>query len=233
MERIHSVKFAILPSTAFIMAAVAGFVDVIGFVGVNKLFTAHVTGNIIIAISEIVHHEPGVLPKVIAIPLFVLVVGITTWVIEKWGQTKRQFAAWLFIEALFLLAFMLAGVYVLPDYSFRSWQYIFSAMLAVTAMAIHNTLNRTFMTLFPPGTVMTGNLTQIVIDSVSYFWRKSLPYHTPTPFIQHGEISRFGHIFLGFVLGGILAAIGYMTIGFWSVSVTVILLLLMTLKLKG
>jgi uncharacterized membrane protein YoaK (UPF0700 family) len=225
-----SIKFAELQSTAFMMAAIAGFVDVIGFIGASKLFTAHITGNIVIAISEFIYHEPGVAAKLIALPVFILIVGITTWIIERHRQTKLLLSIWFIIEALLLAAFMFGGVYILPIHSLGSWQYISSAMLGVSAMAIHNTLLRTFMVVHPPCTVMTGNLTQFMIDFVSYYWRKTLPYQVESSLINHAGIKRFGGVFLGFLIGGTIAAFGFDTFGFWIVSLSIILLLILAVR---
>ncbi len=219
-----TLRFAGLPSTAFFMAAIAGFTDVIGFVGVNKLFTAHITGNIVIAISELLHHSPGIAAQIISLPFFILIVALLTWMIEKHGQTKRLLAAFLAVEALLLTAFLFAGVYVIPFRELNSLPYIGGGMLGVAAMAIHNTLLRTFMTSFPPCTVMTGNLTQFVVDCVSYYKRKSLPYAVETPFFSHAGIQRIGNVLLGFLVGGGIAAFGFGWIGFWILGCGVALL---------
>ncbi len=224
---IKTVKFASLSSMALMMAAISGFADVIGFVGVNRLFTAHITGNIVIAIAEIIHHESGVAAKLIAIPFFILIAAFTTWIIEMQGQTKRLLAIWFIIEALFLTAFMFTGIYILPFYEFGSWQYICCAMLPVCAMAIHNILLRTFMCTLPPCTVMTGNLSQLIVDSVSYVWRKTLPYNVEKTITSHAGIQRFGNVIIGFLIGGACAAFGFSAIGFWIIPLSVIALLFM------
>ena len=230
MEKQHSVPFATLPSTAFIIAAIAGFVDVIGFVGASKLFTAHITGNIVVAISEIIHKQEGVAAKIISLPLFILLAGITTWIVEMRGQSKALLASWFIIEALFLAAFMFAGIYILPFNALDSWQYITGGMFAVSAMAIHNTLLRTFMASFPPCTVMTGNLTQLIVDFVSYYWRKTLPHNVEMPITSHAGIKRFGNVFLGFLLGGTCAAFGFSTFGFWIIGLSAIILFIMAVR---
>lgn len=230
---IKSVKFASMPSTALMMAAIAGFIDVIGFIGVGKLFTAHITGNIVIAIAQIIDHEPGVITKIIAIPLFIVIAAFTSWTIEMQGQTKRLLVMWFIIEAILLTAFMCAGIYILPFYGLDSWHYICSAMLPVCAMAIHNILLRTYMRSLPPCTVMTGNLVQIIVDSVSYYWRKTLRYNVETPATSHVGIYSFGNVLLGFLIGGLSAAFGFFASGFWIVSISVIALLFMAARARA
>ncbi|MBM3192204.1 MAG: DUF1275 domain-containing protein, partial [Chlamydiae bacterium] len=131
--------------TGFMMACIAGFVDVFCFVEVNQLFTAHITGNIIIAIAEIIAHVPGVLAKLVALPIFLIIVMIVTSIIEKIGQTKRLLISLLLTEAVLLAVFAIIGHLIMPLGHVRSWPYISTGMIAVSAMAIHNTLLRTFM----------------------------------------------------------------------------------------
>lgn len=221
------VKFAFLTSTAFLMAAVAGFIDVIGFVGVNKLFTAHITGNIVVAFAEIIHHTPGVASKLIALPLFILLAMIVTALIEKYGQTKELLAFWFLAEVILLIGFMLAGVFILPKVSISSVLYITAGMLAVAAMAIHNTLLRTYMPHFPACTAMTGNLAQFVVDLVSYFWGWRFKYNLESRSKSHAGIKRFGNVLAGFSAGGAFAATSYIFLGFWAVTFAIIILVFM------
>jgi uncharacterized membrane protein YoaK (UPF0700 family) len=230
MEAQQAVKFAHLSSTAFLMAAIAGFIDVVGFVGVDKLFTSHITGNIVVAIAEIIHHGPGVASKIIALPMFILIAIIVTGCIEVCGQSRKLLALCFVIEALFLVGFMFTGMLILPHVAENSFPYIAIAMLAVCAMSIHNTLLRTFMIHFPPCTVMTGNLTQLIIDIVSFSWGWRQPHTIETRNKSHTNIKRYGNVFIGFLVGGGCAAIGYSLISFWIVALTIILLFFMAIK---
>lgn len=230
MEVQAKVNFAFLASTTFLMAAVAGFIDVIGFVGVNKLFTAHITGNLVVAMAEIIHHTPGVATKLIAIPLFIILAMMVTTLIEKQGQTKKLLAFWLIIEAVLLAGFMYAGLDVFPNVSVASGIYIIGAMLAVSAMAIHNTLLRTYMPHFPACTAMTGNLTQFVVDVTSYCWGWRLKYPVEKRAESLKGVRRYGNVLAGFLVGGTLAAIGYIFLGFWSVICAVTLLIFMAIR---
>jgi len=230
MKTRELIPFATLPSTAFMMAAVAGFSDVMGFVGANKLFTAHITGNIVIAISDVIHHEPGLSSKIISLPLFIVIVMFVTTFTEIRGQSRNLLAMWLFFEALFLTGFMFAGIYILNYDSVSSVLYTCGALLAVCAMAIHNVLLRTFMATFPPCTVMTGNLTQIIVDTVGYGWGWKASYPVESRTASHAGIRRFGNALIGFLVGGGLAAVGYTLFSFWSVAIPILLLLYMTIK---
>jgi uncharacterized membrane protein YoaK (UPF0700 family) len=227
-----TIPFTTRSRAAFLMAAIAGFIDVITFIGANHLFSAHITGNIVIAISEIVNHKNGVLSKVISIPLFIFFAFFMTLSIHRLGKSARILRAWLIAEALLLMAFMYGGIYFLSTYSVDSWQYIAAGMIAVCAMAIHNTLMRTYMTTLPPVTVMTGNLTQFTVDFANLMLtRNKSNLHEKHKAARNG-IERYGNVLLGFVVGGACAAVGFCWVSFWTVLLAVITIFVMAGQIK-
>jgi len=119
---------------------------------------------------------------------------------------------------------------VFPHITVVSALYIAGAMLAVSAMAIHNTLMRTFMLHFPACTVMTGNLTQFIVDLVSYCGGRWLKYNIETRAQSYKGIKRHGNVLLGFSMGGMVAVVGYVSMGFWSVFFAIALLVFMALR---
>jgi uncharacterized membrane protein YoaK (UPF0700 family) len=64
----HSAGMKVLP---FILSVVAGSVDVISFLGLNQLFTAHITGNLVILAAHIVAGTRASLALVISVPVFI------------------------------------------------------------------------------------------------------------------------------------------------------------------
>jgi len=208
------------------MAAIAGFIDVISFIGLNGLFTAHITGNIVIAIAQIIHKRSGILPKIVALPLFMLLAVLISWTIARRDITTRLLRIYLRLEALCLAAFMVFSAYIIPHVSVNSWSYLFVCMLPVTAMAIHNTLSRIYMNALPPVTVMTGNLSQFMVDLTAYCCH-ARPAVGEKRAVASAGIKRYGNILLGFLLGGLIAALSYVWLGFWLVSLTVIVLLIL------
>jgi uncharacterized membrane protein YoaK (UPF0700 family) len=61
----------------FILGLIAGSVDVIGFLGLNGLFTAHITGNLVILAAHIVAGGEASLPLVISVPVFIITLAVT------------------------------------------------------------------------------------------------------------------------------------------------------------
>src|SRR5271165_2728606 len=88
-----------------------GFVDAAGFLGLQGLFTAHVTGNFVTLGAALVFGSKGVIAKLIALPEFVCVVAIARLVgaaltARRWPTFRILLAA----KVLFLLAFFILAV---------------------------------------------------------------------------------------------------------------------------
>ena len=57
--------------------ATLSFVDVVGFIALFGLFTAHVTGNFIMLGLEMVHATKLAIAKLLAVPIFIMMVALT------------------------------------------------------------------------------------------------------------------------------------------------------------
>lgn len=57
------------------LSFVGGFVDVVGFIALFGLFTAHVTGNFIMLGLEMVHATKLAIAKLLAVPIFIMMVA--------------------------------------------------------------------------------------------------------------------------------------------------------------
>lgn len=61
------------PLLAALLSFNGGFVDTAGFIGLQGLFTAHVTGNFVTLGAALVFGTKGVIAKLIALPEFICV----------------------------------------------------------------------------------------------------------------------------------------------------------------
>lgn len=68
-----------LPSRAlpFVLRVIAGSTDIIGFLGLNGLFTAHITGNIVIFAAHVASSDPAIISYILSVPVFMLVLFLT------------------------------------------------------------------------------------------------------------------------------------------------------------
>ena len=64
----------LLPS---VLSLTAGSVDVISFLGLGGLFTAHITGNLVILAAHLVSGGAAPLAPMLSVPVFMAVLGLT------------------------------------------------------------------------------------------------------------------------------------------------------------
>src|SRR5260370_20138766 len=64
-----------------LLSVIAGMVDLTGFFTLGHIFTAHVTGNLVVAAAAAVHGGPLNMAQALAIPVFMLAVA-AVWVIS-------------------------------------------------------------------------------------------------------------------------------------------------------
>jgi uncharacterized membrane protein YoaK (UPF0700 family) len=61
----------------FVLSLVAGSADVTGLLGLGGLFTAHITGNVVVVAARLVAHEAAPLSHIIAVPVFIVILVLT------------------------------------------------------------------------------------------------------------------------------------------------------------
>jgi uncharacterized membrane protein YoaK (UPF0700 family) len=154
----------------FVLSMIAGSADVIGFLGLGGLLTAHITGNLVLLVARIVANEPVPLSYLIAVPVFVIVLGMTRLLVAVLEQLGIASLLPLLFQQFLLLCLSLAiclsaGPHVDPTTA----SMIFAGMLSVSAMAVQNVLVRISIRGAPSTAVMTTNITVFSID-VGEIW---------------------------------------------------------------
>jgi uncharacterized membrane protein YoaK (UPF0700 family) len=143
----------------------AGFVDTAGFLALHGLFTTHVTGNFVTLGAALVTGASGTLAKLLALPLFCVVVAAATLLGHLLTRLKLSpLRSLLFLQFVLLVTASVIAVQLgpFPDGDTHKALAIGGALVA--AMAIQNAAQRTYLSAFPPTTIMTGTTTQIMID---------------------------------------------------------------------
>lgn len=146
-----------------LLSAVAGMVDVIGYLGL-KVFTAHVTGNLVLMAAFVVRDGKPTPDQFMAVPVFIVAVAAVWWISKALNKRGAALA-----KPLLLIQFLLlAGVLVLavvydPAANPRGTMADITAAVAISAMACQFALLRFAMPVAPSTAVMTGNLTNVVL----------------------------------------------------------------------
>ncbi|MGA6135537.1 YoaK family protein [Acinetobacter dispersus] len=197
-----------------LLTVVGGAIDTIGFIALFGFFTAHVTGNLVLAGAAWVSGGSGIWIKLAAIPLFIVTVAITKYCIDRSAQ-KSKTLSYLFLgEAIFLTCFMLSGLYFEPFNNANSLTVALTGGLGLIALAIRNTSSKTLIKHISPSTMMTGNTTQLGID-ISNYMRQTNPENKR-------KLLQSLSIVVGFIVGAFLGAILYVYLDFWSVAFFII-----------
>jgi uncharacterized membrane protein YoaK (UPF0700 family) len=201
-----------------LLAFVAGYVDTCGFIALFGLFTAHVTGNLVLIGAAIVSYHGNVLAKLLAIPVFIVTVAIARCLtIVLQDRRKNAAVPLLGAQIVLLAAFLASGIAVAPVTDADTPRAILTGMLAVAAMSFQNAASRTVYAMHTPTTVMTGNVTQAVIDIVDM----GLGRGTPEARIR---IRKMVPAILVFTAGALIGALAYAHVGFWCLVIPIAVL---------
>ncbi|MGM8885352.1 YoaK family protein [Psychrobacter sp. 1U2] len=196
-----------------LLTVVGGAIDTIGFITLFGFFTAHVTGNLVLAGSGLVKGEDGLWIKLASVPLFILTVVITKIYIDKSKQQQRVLSHLLLAEALFLTAFMIAGLSFQPFTEAGDITVAITGGLGLTALAIRNTASKTVIKHMSPTVLMTGNTTQLGIGLSDYLANRSAD--------NAKKLAHSTALVISFVIGALLGAILYVNLSYWAVGLFV------------
>jgi len=162
----RSLGTKLLPS---VLSLTAGSVDAIGFLGLGGLFTAHITGNLVILAAHFFSGESQLAPM-LSVPVFIVIVSLTRVL-----ASSLELRGWASLHPLLLLQFLLLVVFLVlcvaagPRIDPNGTVEIVAGMLGVSAMAVQNALVRISIRGAPSTAVMTTNITVFSID-VGEIW---------------------------------------------------------------
>jgi uncharacterized membrane protein YoaK (UPF0700 family) len=149
----------------FVLSLIAGSTDIIGFLGLNGLFTSHITGNLVVLAAHIVAGDPTIFSYVLSVPVFMLVLFLTRVLaggLEQIGvSTLRPL---LLLQLFFLAAFISVCLVAGPWRDANAILAVSAGMFGVAAMAVQNALVQISLTNTPTTAVMTTNVTHFMLD---------------------------------------------------------------------
>jgi uncharacterized membrane protein YoaK (UPF0700 family) len=149
----------------FVLSVIAGATDSISFLGLNGLFTAHITGNLVVLAAHLVAGQPTIFSYILSVPVFMLVLLLTRLLAGGLERAGRDTLAPLLLLqllslAVFLVLCLTAGPWTDPNLAAA----VFAGMFGVAAMAVQNALVQISLRNTPTTAVMTTNVTHFMLD---------------------------------------------------------------------
>ena len=202
-----------------LLSVIAGMVDVIGYLSLGKLFTAHVTGNLVVIAALLVRGAPLNVGQVLAVPVFLVAVAAVWLIAESTGKRGPALARPLPVLQFLLLACVLVFSVVQrseshPDSAISS----IAALIAVSAMGCQFGLLRLAGPGAPSTAVMTGNLTNTVLSLLDTLSRS----HSLTDGARE-RLKKTLKLIVGFCAGCVAGAAAVSFLGNWAWSLPVVL----------
>jgi uncharacterized membrane protein YoaK (UPF0700 family) len=187
---------------ATLLSAAAGSADAIGYLGLGGIFLSFMSGNIVLLAVHLAAGDPVSSGRLMAVPVFVAALAVATVVVS--GLASRGVDS---LRPLLLVEFLLlAGAL---GVSVVGGSTVVAAMLGVSAMAVQAALTRTAMVGGASTTVMTTNVTRLVMDVSD-----AVLGHDPDTAVQRRRFAADGAAeIVGFVVGCGLGAVGEATYG--------------------
>jgi uncharacterized membrane protein YoaK (UPF0700 family) len=152
------------------LAVTAGFSDAFGYLTLHGLLTAHVTGNLAFMAVGLAQGSPHIIMKFLALPLFMLGVGLATILISLIDRRSRLTLAWcLLAEAALFLLCLLVGRALPPCRATDDLTGFCVGTVLIMAMAMQNAIMRLPLKSLPSTTAMTTNVTEAAVQWTLWF----------------------------------------------------------------
>jgi uncharacterized membrane protein YoaK (UPF0700 family) len=198
-----------------ILSLIAGSTDTIGFLSLNGLFTAHITGNLVVLAAHVINGAPTIVSYVLAVPVFAVVLLLTRLFasrLERVGAVTLQ--ALLLLELLLLIGFLVCCVNCGQRFDPNSGIAITAGIFGISAMAVQTALVQISLARAPSTAVMSTNVAYLMLalgellasrdDAVIASARKRTIHIFP--------------VIVGFAIGCALGAAGQSAFGAWSLA---------------
>jgi uncharacterized membrane protein YoaK (UPF0700 family) len=220
-----------------LLSFVAGYVDLYTFLALFGLFVAQVTGSFVTAGAELVAHDAGITGKVLAILAFLFAAALTAFLIGFVNAHGRAALPWMLaLETALLAVFTALMLFGPPVTGVQDWHGIVAGLFAAMAMGTQSAIVRMLMRGVPQTNVMTGNMTQLGVETAALLVALRRRAHNPRDADNERELAATQTrlavvlaIAIGFLLGTAFGAICYAKTGLAGVPLAVVIVAALTL----
>src|SRR5712671_5289843 len=127
------------PALPVLLSGIAGYVDTAGYLALQGLFTAHVTGNFVTLGAALVLGTTGALAKVLALPVFCIVVLLAR--VSSHGLRARSLpvlSTLLAVQLVLSIVGAALATFFGPFENADGYAAVLTGMILVATMAIQN-----------------------------------------------------------------------------------------------
>lgn len=166
-----------------LLSAIAGYCDTVTFLAADNIFSAHVTGNFIIFVYQVINgNDIHSWLRLLAFPVFILSILVAGWVAKKSDNRKYDL---LYYQGIILTMTGIAG-YILKLAGMLSQEVTFVlAMCFVFALGFQNAFGKIYdKETFGPTTMITGTVNQLSLSLGYVFKHFFKKYKIDTKFIK-------------------------------------------------
>lgn len=152
-------------SAPMLLSFNGGFVDTAGYLALQGLFAAHVTGNFVTFGASLAQGTSGAVAKLLALPVFCVVVILARLLRHRLMSLGLPiFETLIGLKLILLVAAAALAIAYGPFADGNRTPAIATGMTLVAAMALQNAIHRVHLAKSPPSTLMTGTSTQMMLD---------------------------------------------------------------------
>src|SRR5271166_5991727 len=207
------------PTLPVVLSINGGYVDTAGYLALQGLFTAHVTGNFVTVGAALALGTSGVFAKLLALPVFcAVVIAARLFGTGLANRAAPAFEVLVGFKVLLLAAGAVLAIHFGPFHDGDSLQAVVTGMVLVAAMAIQNAVHRVHLGSAPPSTLMTGTTTQVMLDIADRIYpRQGVEQAPPARLIQMSTN------IIVFAIGCGAAALLFTRLGVWCFVVPPVL----------
>ena len=192
-----------------LLSVVAGLADVTGYLTLGHVFTAHITGNVVLLAAQVVAGGVASLPQLLSIPVFAGALAVAYLLAWRVPGSCRS----ILLVGQALLLCLVFGLTVRAGGS-APCVMILATILAVSAMSFQNALVRLSLRASLSTSVMTSNVVTAVIALTALL--------CPGPWTREEARQKLKTtlpVVIGFLAGCLLGAVGVSHLGpaAWSI----------------